>query len=78
MDASREGDDRKFLLSDIEDLDLSLRHTTAVARLDVRLVLAITRALPRTCSTLVSPDICPNHIACKPFHPTLANPGTKF
>ena len=40
----------ELLLADIEDLDLSLRYTTAVARLDIRLVLDVTGALPRTCS----------------------------
>jgi hypothetical protein len=53
VDASGEGVHRQLLLSDIEDLDLSLRHTTAVARLDVRLVLDVTGALPRTCTRTV-------------------------
>jgi hypothetical protein len=48
VDASGEGIHRELLLSDIEDLDLRLRHTTTVARLDVRLVLDVTGALPRT------------------------------
>jgi hypothetical protein len=49
VNASRERVHAELLLSDIEDLDLSLRHTTAVARFDVGLVLDVTRALPRTC-----------------------------
>ena len=49
MNASRERVHAELLLSDIEDLDLGLRHTTAVARFDVGLVLDVTRALPRTC-----------------------------
>lgn len=51
MHASREGVAIELLLSDIENLDLGLGHTAAIARLDVRLVLDVTRALPGTCST---------------------------
>jgi len=50
VNASGEHVHALLLLSDIKDLQLSLGHTTAVARLDVGLVLAVARALPRTCT----------------------------
>jgi len=50
VDAGREGVNGQLLLSDIEDLDLRLRYTTAIPRLNVRLVLDVTGALPRTCT----------------------------
>ena len=49
VNASRERVHAELFLSDIEDLDLGLRYTTAVARFDVGLVLDVTRALPWTC-----------------------------
>ena len=49
MHARGESVNRELLLSDIKDLDLGLGHTTAIARLDVRLVLDVTRAFPGTC-----------------------------
>jgi len=42
VDAERERIYTSGFVSDIKDLDLSIRYTTAVARFDVRLVLAVT------------------------------------
>jgi len=54
VDAGREGVDGQPLLSDIKDLDLRLGYTTAIPRLNVGLVLDVTGALPRTCTTEVT------------------------
>ena len=43
--AVREVVDMSLLVSDLVDSDLGVRHTTAVARLDVRLILAVTVAV---------------------------------
>lgn len=49
VDALGEGIDGGLLVTQIEDSDLGIGHTTAVARLDVRLVLTVSVAAGRSC-----------------------------
>ncbi len=48
VDALGEGIDGGLLVTQIEDSDLGIGHTTAVARLDVRLVLTVSVATCRS------------------------------
>merc|ERR1712006_63632 len=50
----REVVDRRLLAAQIVDADLRIRHTTAVARLDVRLVLLVAVALGRPAAHCLS------------------------